>query len=160
MDEVLACGIPVITTPIGAIQERVKDFGVGWITQSFSADSILDILLHIKDNFSEYITVRNHVKSYPIVSYEEMAKEYLGIYNKISCGISNNTTDFKRLNQSFNEFLPSEILESFIVDDSDPILSPKIPLDEKYLLLRLIKRLFPRSWFRLKTLIKIVLIKT
>jgi GT2 family glycosyltransferase/glycosyltransferase involved in cell wall biosynthesis len=159
LDEVLSCGIPVITTPIGAIQERVQEFGVGWITQSFSANSILDTLLYVKDNFSEYKIVQKYVRNYPTVSCEEMALKYLDIYNNISREISDNVLDLQILNESSEKFSPSEILSSFIVDDSDPILSPKIPLDEKYLPLRLFKRLFPGFWFKLKTLIKTFLVK-
>jgi len=83
VDEVLAHGVPVITTPLGAASERVEEFKVGWVSKAASAENLLETLIYIKDNHQEFIKIKENIKKYSLVSYEKMAEQYLLEYSKI-----------------------------------------------------------------------------
>ncbi|MBF2066592.1 MAG: glycosyltransferase [Calothrix sp. C42_A2020_038] len=83
VDETLAHGVPVIVTDISAASARVQKYKVGWISHPTAAD-LLDVLVDIKNNPSELVKVRNNIKNYPFISYEQMAQQYLNEYAKIS----------------------------------------------------------------------------
>ncbi|WP_414622715.1 glycosyltransferase [Calothrix sp. CCY 0018] len=80
VDEVIAHCIPVVTTPLSAASERVKEFEVGWVSKSASADNLLETLIDIKSNHQEYIKIKKNTKNYPLLSYEKMAQQYLELY--------------------------------------------------------------------------------
>jgi len=84
VDEVLANGVPAITTPLNAASERIREFGVGWVSNSASAQDLLETLLYVKNNYTEFLKIREKVKNYPLVSYEEMTKKYVDEYTKIN----------------------------------------------------------------------------
>ncbi|MGB3404534.1 MAG: tetratricopeptide repeat protein [Microcoleaceae cyanobacterium] len=81
-DEVLALGIPVITTPLGAVAERVTRYKIGWVTQSVSVKAILEVLINLAKHPEELSSVTENLKNYSIISYETMAQEYLYEYEK------------------------------------------------------------------------------
>ena len=62
VDEVIVHGVPVITTPLNAASERVKEFEVGWISNKASADELLKTLLWVKNNYPEFIQVKKKYK--------------------------------------------------------------------------------------------------
>jgi tetratricopeptide (TPR) repeat protein/glycosyltransferase involved in cell wall biosynthesis len=81
-DEVLAAGIPIITTPIGAVAERVTKFGVGWIAQSSTVKGLLDVLVSLVYSPQAIELVKKNVLEYVPVSFETMAEQYLDEYSK------------------------------------------------------------------------------
>ncbi|MEG3982870.1 tetratricopeptide repeat protein [Microcoleus sp. T3B2] len=83
LDEVLSLGIPVITTPLGANAERVKKYGVGWVSNSCSAEDLLEILIFLAQNPVELNNIKSSLDNYPLVSYESMTQEYQKEYKKI-----------------------------------------------------------------------------
>ncbi|MBD2774700.1 glycosyltransferase [Iningainema tapete] len=105
VDEVIAYGVPAITTPLNAASERVKKFEVGWVSNSASADDLLETLLYIKNNYEEYIKVKDNIKRYPLVSYEEMTEKYEEEYSKINHTIINTSSQLV--------ITPKEISEAY-----------------------------------------------
>lgn len=90
-DEVLALGIPVISTPLGAIAERIRTFNLGWISRSCSADDLLAVLRVIANNPQELVEIRRNIQRYPLLSYEAMSRQYLELYE--SYGLRSDTND-------------------------------------------------------------------
>jgi len=79
-DEVLSLGIPIITTHLGAIAERVREYNVGWVSKSVSTDGLLEVLASLASNPDELPRMKANVQRYPLISYETMAQRYLEEY--------------------------------------------------------------------------------
>jgi len=93
-DEVLALGIPIITTPLGAVAERVKEFDVGWVSDSVSVAGILKVLTDLVKNPRELLRVQQNVQNYPLLSYEAMVERYLQEYEECQAEVEQSTESF------------------------------------------------------------------
>ncbi len=93
-DEVLALGIPIITTPLGAIAERVKKFDVGWVSDSVSVAGILTVLTDLVKNPEELLRVQQNVQNHPLLSYENMVEKYLQEYEKCQAEVEKSAQCF------------------------------------------------------------------
>jgi glycosyltransferase involved in cell wall biosynthesis len=79
-DEVLSLGIPIITTHLGAIAERVREYNVGWVSKSVSTEGLLEVLASLASNPDELPRMKANIQRYPLISYETMAQRYLEEY--------------------------------------------------------------------------------
>jgi GT2 family glycosyltransferase/glycosyltransferase involved in cell wall biosynthesis/2-polyprenyl-3-methyl-5-hydroxy-6-metoxy-1,4-benzoquinol methylase len=91
-DEVIFFGVPIISSPIGAIAERVKEFGLGWVSPSGSPEDLINTLLSVKSSNEDYEKVKINIDKYHIVSYEEMAYNYMQEYKRFM----NNSFDINQ----------------------------------------------------------------
>lgn len=83
LQEAIACGIPVVSFDFGAIGERIKKYNLGWTIKltddvNLISKSINDILIN-KDGYNKVI---DSINKYNIKTSEEMANEYVPLYNK------------------------------------------------------------------------------
>lgn len=83
VDEVIAAKVPVLVTPLSAAAERVREFQVGWVSNSESAADMLKVLVDLKNYPEQLVALCKSLQAYPIVSYEEMAQHYWDEYAKI-----------------------------------------------------------------------------
>lgn len=109
MTESIASGIPVLSFDIGAINERIKKYKLGWtIRRNSSTDDIIKKLLEISSNQKDYKKVINNINKYTIKTTKEMANEYVKIYNK-------NKKLNNKINDSAKEMIKNSKLNNPIV---------------------------------------------
>jgi glycosyltransferase involved in cell wall biosynthesis len=80
-DEALICGIPVISTPLGAPAERLRSYRCGWIVENLDVGGILKTLQRVADDWDEYQAVRRRIANIPIKSAQDMAENYDELYH-------------------------------------------------------------------------------
>ena len=149
VDEVLANGIPAIATPLNAASERIREFGVGWVSNSASAQDLLETLLYVKNNYTEFIKIKANVRNYPLVSYEEMTEKYVDEYAKV-----NND----RINTHFEPVItPQEISEAHFFSVRRSLSTSReeeVELHKLHLMIRAMEssKLWKLrvAWFRIK----------
>jgi GT2 family glycosyltransferase len=122
IDEVLSNGVPVIATSVNAASDRIKEYDAGWVCNSTSANDFLDTLIYLHKNPSELAKVRANLQNYPIVSYEEMAQNYLNEYAKISNRKINYDVEI--------EITPQEITQAYLWKSNQKVCIPKDELLE------------------------------
>jgi len=84
LSECIACGVPVLGFNIGAINDRIQKYNLGWIIDKESnADEILQVILKIKNNPNEYKQKINSLNNYKLKSTNEMCNEYKKIYDSL-----------------------------------------------------------------------------
>ena len=81
LSEAWSCGIPVLATKIGVLEERINKNGGGWFLD-FDASAAYSEILRIANSPEEYIDVANKIKNITLKSTKEMSNEYLELYLK------------------------------------------------------------------------------
>lgn len=81
-DEAIACGIPVISTPLGAPAERLKQHQCGWICDSLTPEGFLATLQRAVENWGEYCEVRRRVNDVPLNQSRRIAGRYHEFYRE------------------------------------------------------------------------------
>ncbi|WP_420340725.1 glycosyltransferase [Roseibium sp.] len=82
LSEAWACGIPVLGSNLGAVAERIKKHGGGWIVDVSDASAALDSILSIAENQQEYMDKKSQCRVNNTDSINTMALEYLKIYKE------------------------------------------------------------------------------
>lgn len=84
LSEVVACGVPVIVTDIGALGERMHKMGCGWIVpQQAGAEVLLDLLGKIQKNRELLQEKKKVTNLYQVNTIDAMVDEYRGLYKKL-----------------------------------------------------------------------------
>lgn len=74
-------GIPVVGTDIGAVGERIRAAGGGWlVSPDAKPEEIVGLLRRIRENRADYQEKKKIVENMPLKSVAEMCKEYRGLY--------------------------------------------------------------------------------
>ena len=81
--EAWSCGIPVIGSNIGVIEDRILKNNGGWIIDRNNPKKAYDSIIEISRNTSEYQNMINSVKSMKFTSTYEMSQTYLEIYHEL-----------------------------------------------------------------------------
>ncbi len=89
LTEAWAAGIPVVATPFGALKERVKQWGGGWILPSTDPQEVYDTLLGSLRDQDEFADKLEKVRQWqsetaPRMTIAIMAEQYKVLYGKIS----------------------------------------------------------------------------
>lgn len=82
-DEIIWCGVPVIVSPFGAPQERVKNWDVG-IDCENSDNGVLkaiEKMVNEEENYSRYLT---NAKYAPIINLSDEASLYRKLYEELA----------------------------------------------------------------------------
>lgn len=83
MTESIASGIPVLSFDMGAINERIHKYKLGWtISRNSNVNDIINKLLEISNDYNGYKKIINSINKYQIKTTKEMANEYVTIYSK------------------------------------------------------------------------------
>lgn len=80
LTEAWSCGIPVIGTNIGVIEDRIVKNNGGWIIDRDNPKRIFDLLEDIIEN-EKYLEMVDNVSKIYLKDTKEMAGEYLKIYD-------------------------------------------------------------------------------
>lgn len=83
LTEAWNCGIPVLGSNLGVIQDRILKEKGGWILNIDSPKCMYDKILEIASNSDEYNTVLSNIKNIKFKSSKDMADDYLNIYNQL-----------------------------------------------------------------------------
>lgn len=77
-------GIPVVGTDIGAVGERIRNSGGGWLVKpDAKPKEVLALLHHIKDHPEEYKEKKAAVERMEQKSVAQMCEEYRSLYREI-----------------------------------------------------------------------------
>lgn len=80
LTEAWSCGIPVIGTNIGVIEDRIRKNNGGWIIDRDNPEMIYNLLEDIIEN-EKYLEMTDNVSEIYLKSTKEMAAEYLQLYD-------------------------------------------------------------------------------
>lgn len=77
-------GIPIVATDIGAVGERIRRTGGGWlVAPDAQPDEIIQLLHHIMDHPEEYQEKKEIVENLDMKSVEQMCEEYRRFYREM-----------------------------------------------------------------------------
>ncbi len=82
LTEAWSCGVPVLATKMGALEERIVENGGGWFLEHKSPINAYNKILEIADSPEEYLKVIEDVSNIKIKGRKEMADDYERIYNQ------------------------------------------------------------------------------
>ena len=84
LSEAWKAGIPVIGTELGAIGERIRESGAGWVLpREAEAEDVTALLKHILNSPEELAEKKRQTSAVKIRTVEEMAAEYHEIYDRM-----------------------------------------------------------------------------
>jgi len=81
LSESWSCGIPILGTNIGVINERITNNDGGWILDYENPQKSYNMILKIAYNKNEYKKKVQNVKNIDLKNTEEMANRYAQLYN-------------------------------------------------------------------------------
>jgi glycosyltransferase involved in cell wall biosynthesis len=103
VSEAQLAGIPILTTDIGALGERMRHDQTGWLVEKdTSAKDILNRITRIFDDPVEYQKVFSHTESFSVKTISQMCAEYADLYSKFSCPDHSWEFDPKQIYQAYN----------------------------------------------------------
>ncbi len=111
LSEVVACGVPVIATDIGALGERTKEMGCGWLVQpDIRASAFLTLLNQIQNNRLDYEKKWQQTRELEVRTNSQMAADYQSIYEKVE----KSTVEYRSFNAMciLKGYLPSLVTRS------------------------------------------------
>ena len=77
-------GIPIVATDIGAVGERIRKTGGGWLVKpDASPDEVMQLLHHIIDHPEEYQAKKESVDDMEMKTVEQMCEEYRSFYREL-----------------------------------------------------------------------------
>ena len=118
ISESILCGIPVLATDIGAVGERVKTLGCGWVVpHQASYQEILKKIEEIRNNQDEYDSIWKQVNELKLKTAEDMVNEYKKAYQK--CDIRNRAEASYDKKIVLNGYLWANDLGGFSEADAD-----------------------------------------
>ena len=83
LSEAWALGVPAVVSNLGALKERVEKTGGGWIVDSLDYISFKLKILKILNSKEDYLKKKQAVKQITLKTTDEMAHDYMEIYNKL-----------------------------------------------------------------------------
>jgi len=95
LSEAWNCGVPVLSTKIGAIEERVNKNGGGWFLDHKDPKRAYDEIIRISNSPEEYLEVSEQVKNISLKGTGEMAEDYMELYSEL-------LNDKKKIPNHFN----------------------------------------------------------
>ena len=96
LTEAVSAGVPILGINLGAIGERIKKHGLGWLIDPRTPiEEYKGIIERILGNKEGYLKVLDNIKNYKIKTTTEMAEDYDDIYSKKTSYIPNNKTIIK-----------------------------------------------------------------
>lgn len=98
LTEAWSCGIPVIGSNIGVIQDRILNSDGGWVLDIDNPKKSYKMILSIAENINEYMGIVENISNFSLKTTYKMSEEYLQIYNLL---LKNNS------------------LKSFFIDKND-----------------------------------------
>lgn len=110
LTESLMARVPVVCFDIGAVAERIKDYGTGgFIVDEISADAFVRKISEIAEDEEKYTAVKQGLDSLHIKSLAENVAEYDGLYQKfIQTKADQSTKGWERLELKRAAYIQSQ----------------------------------------------------
>lgn len=83
LSEAWSCGVPVLTTNLGAQKERTIENGGGWFLNYQDPEEAYQEIIRISNSPEEYEKVVKQVKEIRFRTTKDMAEEYLKLYDSV-----------------------------------------------------------------------------
>lgn len=81
LSEAVACGVPVIATNLGALNERIEKYNLGWIVDyKITAKDFINKIYEIRNNLDDYNNKIKSISKYNLKSINDMANDYDKLY--------------------------------------------------------------------------------
>lgn len=80
LSESWSCGIPLLGTNVGVIQERIENKDGGWIIDYTNPQKAYNKILEIAENKEEYLSKQANVKKIKLKNTKEMTFSYMQVY--------------------------------------------------------------------------------
>ena len=80
LSEAWSCGVPVLATKIGVLEERVNKNGGGWLIDYKDPSKAYKEIMRISGSIEEYKAVAENVRNITFRSTKEMSNDYLELY--------------------------------------------------------------------------------
>jgi len=80
LTEAWSCGIPVLATKLGALEERIEKNGGGWFLELESPLNAYNEIIRIANSDKDYLNVAEQVSKISFKSRKEMISEYEHLY--------------------------------------------------------------------------------
>ncbi|MCF8104309.1 MAG: glycosyltransferase [Desulfohalobiaceae bacterium] len=92
LTELWSCGLPVLGFDLGAVGERIRQTGGGWLAASLTAQAILDLIEQLRQNPARHEQALGHIQAWQRDSARKntcshMAKGYWAIYSSLHPGL-------------------------------------------------------------------------
>lgn len=105
VSEAWMCRIPVIGTQVGAVGERIQEFGGGWtVPVDITPEELMEFLMYLKEHPQEIEEKKEEISRMHMVTVEEMCEKYRDFYQDIlkenPKNWSGNTGDYDYLFQA------------------------------------------------------------
>ena len=81
--EAWACGVPVIGTNIGVIEDRIVKNKGGWVIDKDNPQDIYALLSYLSKNTDIYLTCKENILNINFKNTYDMSKEYIYLYNNL-----------------------------------------------------------------------------
>lgn len=80
LDEAWSQGVPVLSTPLGAPADRVRERGGGWVVDSLDEAGVMAGLNAIVRDWDEYLACRRRVGQFEMLTTADEGRAYAHIY--------------------------------------------------------------------------------
>lgn len=114
LSEVLACGVPIVATDIGALGERVRKLNCGWLVPvEDAANASLAVIQNIIHDRREYNQIRERISHIKERTVRDMTNDYCEIYQSLFREVSYEAASMKKI-------LNSEVTaDGFVGEDQE-----------------------------------------
>ena len=79
--EAWSCGVPIIGTNIGVVEDRIIKNNGGWIIDKDNPQEIYQLLNSLCENTNKYLDCKENILNINFKNTYEMSKEYIFLYN-------------------------------------------------------------------------------
>lgn len=84
LSEAVLAGVPVLSTDIGAVGQRVKELDCGWtVPYQAPADEIMDRIRSVRMNVKDYQKKLWKIQKCKLKTKQEMCREYQSLYHSV-----------------------------------------------------------------------------
>lgn len=127
LTEAWSCGIPVLSTKFGVLEERVSKSEGGWFIDNENIKKSYNLILDVANNEEEYISKIKNIEKMEFKSIKEMTNGYLRVYeNLLNCNLY-SIHDYAKKYESIELLCNEDLLEEletiseelkFIIEES------------------------------------------
>ena len=83
LTESWSCGIPVLGSNIGVVQDRILQSDGGWILDINNPHESYKKILSLAKDTEEYLSVVDNIRQFSLKTTKQMADEYIDVYNSL-----------------------------------------------------------------------------
>ncbi|MBQ6897331.1 MAG: glycosyltransferase [Oscillospiraceae bacterium] len=90
LSEALMCKVPVIGTDVGALGERLKEYGCGWVVSAENTfEETMAVISRIKYKGEEYRAIKEKAENFYVRNLYDMKADYEAVYDNMLSSVHN-----------------------------------------------------------------------